>query len=87
MLPTSANSVDTPSRCLAWPAAVGLGPASAAAVANHGGRARIGIDRSRLLWGNIVQGPAIIEELDATIVVHPGYQAEVDQHGNLVLHR
>lgn len=45
------------------------------------------IDRSRLLWGNIVPGPAIIEELDATIVVHPEYQAEVDQHGNLVLHR
>jgi N-methylhydantoinase A len=45
------------------------------------------IDRSRLLWKNVVHGPAVIEELDATIVVHPGYQAEVDQQGNLLLHR
>src|SRR5262249_8100206 len=32
------------------------------------------LDRTRLRWGNIVSGPAVIEELDATTLVHPGYQ-------------
>jgi N-methylhydantoinase A len=44
-------------------------------------------DRTRLCWGNVVPGPAVIEELDATTLVHPGYEATVDQHGNLLLHR
>jgi N-methylhydantoinase A len=42
-------------------------------------------DRYRLLAGNRVVGPAIIEEKDATTVVHPGYQAEVDPCGNLLI--
>ena len=45
------------------------------------------LDRARLRWGNIVPGPAVIEELDATTLVHPGYQATVDQYGNLLLRR
>jgi N-methylhydantoinase A len=45
------------------------------------------VDRLRLRWGDVVLGPAIIEELDATTAVHPGYQAQVDQHGNLLLQR
>jgi N-methylhydantoinase A/oxoprolinase/acetone carboxylase beta subunit len=45
------------------------------------------LDRARLCWGNVVPGPAVIEELDATTLVHPGYQAAVDQYGNLVLRR
>jgi N-methylhydantoinase A len=45
------------------------------------------LDRLRLRWGDVVTGPAIIEELDATTVVHPGYQAQVDQPGNLLLRR
>jgi N-methylhydantoinase A len=43
------------------------------------------LDRTRLRWGNVVAGPAVIEELDATTLVHPGYQATVDQYGNLVV--
>jgi N-methylhydantoinase A len=43
------------------------------------------LDRARLRWGNVISGPAVIEELDATTLVHPGYQAAVDQYGNLVL--
>jgi N-methylhydantoinase A/oxoprolinase/acetone carboxylase beta subunit len=35
----------------------------------------------------MVSGPAVIEELDATTLVHPGYQAAVDQYGNLLLRR
>jgi len=45
------------------------------------------LDRTRLRWGNVVPGPAVIEELDATTLVHPGYQATVDQYGNLLLRR
>jgi N-methylhydantoinase A len=45
------------------------------------------LDRARLRWENIVSGPAVIEELDATTLVHPGYQAAVDQYGNLLLRR
>jgi N-methylhydantoinase A len=43
------------------------------------------LDRSRLSWGHVVPGPAAIEEMDATTLVHPGWQAEVDEHGNLLL--
>jgi N-methylhydantoinase A len=32
-----------------------------------------------------LEGPAIVEELDATTVLHPGYQAEVDATGNLLM--
>ena len=43
------------------------------------------LDRSKLLSGNVVAGPAIIEEHDASTLVHPGWTATVDEHGNLVL--
>jgi N-methylhydantoinase A len=45
------------------------------------------IDRYRLRWGDRVAGPAIIEEFDATTIVHPNYEALVDQYGNLLLRR
>ena len=45
------------------------------------------LDRVRLRWDNVVPGPAVIEELDATTLVHPGYQAAVDQYGNLLMRR
>jgi len=32
-----------------------------------------------------VQGPAIIEQLDSTIVIPPHYQAKVDQDGNFII--
>ena len=34
-----------------------------------------------------VPGPAIVEEVDSTTVIHPGYQADVDRYGNLFLRR
>ena len=43
-------------------------------------------DRYRLLSGDCVTGPAVIEEIDSTVVVHPGYAADVDQFGNLSIH-
>jgi len=42
-------------------------------------------DRYRLTWGNLVNGPAIIDDKDATTVVHPDYQAVVGKFGNLIL--
>lgn len=42
-------------------------------------------DRYRLACGNVIRGPAIVEDKDATTVIHPGYQAEVDSYGNLIL--
>jgi N-methylhydantoinase A len=43
------------------------------------------LDRARLLRGNVIEGPAIIEEPDASTLVHPGWTASVDEHGNVVL--
>jgi len=33
----------------------------------------------------MIKGPAIVDDKDATTVVHPGYQAAVDKFGNLIL--
>ena len=43
------------------------------------------LERTRLQCGNAFNGPALVEERDATTVVHPGWSAEVDGHGNMVL--
>ena len=40
-------------------------------------------DRSRLRAGMEIAGPAVVEQLDATTVVHPGDLARVDGHANL----
>jgi N-methylhydantoinase A/oxoprolinase/acetone carboxylase beta subunit len=42
-------------------------------------------DRYGLTSGMRIAGPAIVEELDSTCVVHPGYAATVDEVGNLLL--
>jgi len=42
-------------------------------------------DRGKLLRDNILAGPVIIEEPDASTLVHPGWTATVDEYGNLVL--
>ncbi len=42
-------------------------------------------DRSRLLAGNELVGPAIVEEYGSTTVVPPGMRATVDRFGNLVM--
>jgi N-methylhydantoinase A len=43
------------------------------------------LDRAKLRGGNVVAGPAIIEEHDASTLVHPGWEAAVHEHGNLLL--
>ncbi len=44
-------------------------------------------DRSRLGAGDVVTGPAVIEEFGSTVPVHPGFRAEVDRHANLRITR
>ena len=44
-------------------------------------------DRATLPQGFSIVGPAIIVDASATTVVEPGWSAEVDRHGNLVLTR
>jgi len=41
--------------------------------------------RMKLKAGNTIAGPAVIEQYDATTVVHPNWQATVDRFGNIVL--
>src|SRR5262249_32821820 len=42
-------------------------------------------DRPRLLAGNEVFGPAVIEQFDSTTLVEPGQRAVVDEHGFLMI--
>jgi N-methylhydantoinase A len=42
-------------------------------------------DRYRLTAGSAIDGPAIVEEMDSTTVIHPGFHAEVDRYGNLLI--
>ena len=51
------------------------GEATACATAHY--------ERARLLGGNRIEGPAVVSQLDATTIIPPGAQAEVDRYGNL----
>jgi N-methylhydantoinase A/oxoprolinase/acetone carboxylase beta subunit len=42
-------------------------------------------DRERLVAGNRVDGPAVINQYDTTTVVPPGLTAEIDRYGNIVI--
>ena len=42
-------------------------------------------DRYRLPAGGAIEGPAIVEEIDSTTVIHPGFRAGVDRFGNLLI--
>ncbi|MGC2415966.1 MAG: hypothetical protein WA459_25140 [Stellaceae bacterium] len=42
-------------------------------------------DRARLLAGNRIASPALIEEHASTTVVHPGDMLAVDAYGNLII--
>jgi N-methylhydantoinase A len=41
--------------------------------------------RADLAAGDVIAGPAIIEEFGSTVPVHPGFTARVDRFGNLLL--
>jgi N-methylhydantoinase A len=42
-------------------------------------------DRARLLAGDRLAGPAIVEEFGSTIPIHPGFAARVDRYANLIV--
>ena len=42
-------------------------------------------DRERLLAGNRIEGPAIVEQMDATTLIVPSAVATVDPYLNLIL--
>ncbi|MCE8006014.1 hydantoinase/oxoprolinase family protein [Aestuariivita sp.] len=44
-------------------------------------------DRLSLPVGAIVQGPAILEQLDTTILIEPDLQGTVDPYGNVIIER
>ncbi|MCW2945974.1 MAG: hypothetical protein JWR24_2691 [Actinoallomurus sp.] len=41
--------------------------------------------RERLEPGDVLEGPAVIEEFGSTLPLHPGFTARMDGHGNLVV--
>jgi N-methylhydantoinase A len=41
--------------------------------------------RTDLTAGDVVIGPAVIEEFGSTVPIHPGYAARVDRFGNLLI--
>jgi N-methylhydantoinase A/oxoprolinase/acetone carboxylase beta subunit len=42
-------------------------------------------DRSRLLLGAKIKGPAVVEESNSTTVIPPGAIGEVDAYGSIVI--
>jgi len=42
-------------------------------------------DREKLVSGNRLRGPAIIEQMDSTTVVHPGQESHIDRFGNIII--
>ena len=42
-------------------------------------------DRAKLLAGDRLSGPAIVEQFDSTTVVRAGQAVEVDHRGNLII--
>jgi len=43
------------------------------------------IQRDKLKSGSIVEGPAIIEQMDSTCVIPPDWKAYNDRYGNLIV--
>ena len=42
-------------------------------------------DRSKLLVGNLIAGPAVVTEMDSTTLILPDRVGEVDDHGNILI--
>ena len=68
--------------------AAALKPSRSVYFAESGGLVECRVyDRYQLQPDFEVRGPAIVEEVDSTTVIHPGYGAVVDRFGNLFLRR
>jgi N-methylhydantoinase A len=42
-------------------------------------------ERERLLAGNVIEGPAVVEESNATTLIHPGMAGKVDSYGAILI--
>lgn len=42
-------------------------------------------DRSGLLAGHVLHGPCLISEMDSNTLIHPGYKAQIDALGNILI--
>ena len=42
-------------------------------------------DRAKLQSGNVIDGPAIVTEMDSTSVILPGHAGSVDDFGNILI--
>jgi N-methylhydantoinase A len=42
-------------------------------------------DRAKLGAGAVINGPAVIEQLDSTTVILPGQKAEIERYGNIII--
>ncbi|MFI2591132.1 hydantoinase/oxoprolinase family protein, partial [Rhodococcus erythropolis] len=40
-------------------------------------------DRTLLGAGDVIEGPAVIEEFSSTVPIHPGFSARIDTFGNI----
>jgi N-methylhydantoinase A len=43
-------------------------------------------DGDRLQYGNVLEGPAVVERMGDTILIPPGVRGEIDRFQNLILH-
>jgi N-methylhydantoinase A len=43
--------------------------------------------RADLAAGDVLDGPAVVEEFGSTVPLHPGFRATVDRFGNLLVRR
>ncbi|RMF97228.1 MAG: hydantoinase/oxoprolinase family protein [Gammaproteobacteria bacterium] len=42
-------------------------------------------DRGKLKAGNVIAGPAIVQEMDSTTLILPGHEGKVDDFGNILI--
>lgn len=42
-------------------------------------------DRAKLGAGHRIAGPSVVQEFGSTVPIHPGFDAEVDRYGNLII--
>jgi len=43
-------------------------------------------DRETLSMGEVIEGPAIVGEMGATVVIYPGHRAEIDALRNIIMY-
>lgn len=43
-------------------------------------------DRQKLLAGEVLEGSAIVEQMDSTVLIPPDMRAEIDDYGNIRIH-